>query len=217
MQKLIIIPSYLPDNTEIRSQRFIKLLALINQCNQLFNLSIYILIQNYQQNEIDTLQALPNVILSKNYKRLGIAKARERLRKNVLKLKYDYFIFLDDDSILEGDKKSADMYLEDIENNPSGFAQFRTRVMKLFAISKDLFSKVSFEDLSVEDGEAFEDRVFVAKLQKNFPDKQFTFRWHISTLKDTSLGSYDPLSTWYQNRDDFVKILGRTFEIIKNL
>ena len=111
MKIVIGIPSYLPDNKEVREYRFNRLKALINKCNQLFNLPIYIVTQNYKEEKL-YLTGYKNIMLSEDYTPLGIVGARRKLREYFLNSDYDYLIMLDDDIIIYG--ISGKSYLKQI-------------------------------------------------------------------------------------------------------
>lgn len=185
--KVIGILSYLPDDEEIRSYRKNKLLNLIFKCNYLFSLPIIIIAQNYKEDTVN----FKNCTLYQYKDKLGIVGARKELRKIFLESNYDYLIMLDDDCELVG--QSGEKYLKQIDNNPDCFIEFNKTLLKLFAISKTLFSQVDYEDLNPEDGEGFEDRVFVNKLRKLFPDKQRVFTG--TAIEQHSVSTADPYST----------------------
>ena len=210
--KLIAIVSYLPDDAALRSRRYTKLIALINRCNELFNLPMYILIQNYTDTEIAEISKKKNVTLSTNYPKLGITGARKQLRLDCINSKYDYFIMLDDDSCLVGEKQDAIKYLQDIDDHPTGFANFKNRQLKLFAISKDILSQVEYMDINPEDRVGFEDTVFIARCDSQCGEYRFRFR--DSNLRDSCLGARDEDSTWWTTDVSLKDMLKRTQEII---
>lgn len=212
LSKLIAIVSYLPDDMTIRNNRFTKLIALIDRCNELFNLPIYILIQNYTDSEIETIKSKKNVKVSTNYPRLGITGARKQLRADCISSPYEYFIMLDDDSELEGEKHDADKYLEDIDDHPGCFANFKNRQLKLFAICKEIFTAVEYADINPEDRIGFEDTVFIARCDKYFGERRFRFR--DSKLRDACLGAKDSDSTWWTPDVSLPDMLQKTAEII---
>lgn len=107
-------------------------------------------------------------------KPLGITGARKELRKVFLESDYDYLIMLDDDCELEG--YSGAKYLRQIESNPGCFIEFNKTLLKLFAISREVFMKLDYDDISPEKGEGFEDRIFVNKLRNRFPSQRRTFQ-----------------------------------------
>lgn len=216
MNVLIIIPSYLPDNKQVREARFKTLCELIGKCNEIFNLPIYILIQNYSESEIATITNLPNVEVSFNYPRLGITGARKQLQTDCIQSPYEYFIMLDDDSVLEGCSDSGRQYLAEINRHPSGYARFKGRVLKLFTISKDIFKEVSYGDLEPEKHDGFEDRVFIADCKNKFPGLQFAFSYSIE-LADTSLGARDSNSTWWTSDVSIGDMMSKTEDTIRSM
>ncbi len=199
MQKVIGIISYLPDDKRIRENRLFYLYKLISTSNTLFNLPIYIVIQNYNEQEIANLKKYTNIQLSPNYTRLGIVGARKELRKWFLESTYDTLIMLDDDCVIYGNKEDGDKYLSQIDNNPDMFYEFGGTLLKLFAISKSIFKEVDFENLHPENGEVFEDRIFVEKLRRLFPEKRYIFER--GKLWEGSVSTRDPNSTWYVDQD----------------
>lgn len=195
MKILIGIISYLKD--EIREERLSLLTSLIESCNSIFNLPIYIVIQNYKSNDIIKLNRYSNVTLSDNYSKLGILQARKTLREYFIHSDYDYLIMLDDDCSLSG--YSSKSYIKQIVDNPDCFIEFNQTLLKLFAISKSLFTLVNFEDVNPELEEGFEDRVFVNKLRKLYPNRRRVFE--NTNIKETSISTRDKYSTWYTNQN----------------
>ena len=215
MKKLISIVSYLPDNDDIRMERWAKLKALVDKCNDLFNLPIYILIQNYTDGEIAELSSKRNVTLSPNHPKLGITGARKALRRDCLKTGYGYFIMLDDDSDLIGTPEGGSRYLSEIDMHPSGFANFKNRQLKLFAISKDILAAVDYPDFEPADGVGFEDTVFIARCDNAFKERRFQFPDGIE-LADLSKGACDAMSTWYiPEKHDLREMLDKTSKMMK--
>ena len=198
MRKLIGIISYLPDNREVRKNRIDKLRRLINKCSYLFRLPIYIVIQNWEKQDIEAISLLPYVTLSPNYDKLGIVGARKKLREYFISSDYDYLIMLDDDCDLNGG--SGRDYLKQIDENPDCFIEFRGTLLKLFAISKTIFKEVDYENVNPENGEGFEDRIFVGKLRDKFPDRERRFKQPCG-ISENSISTRDPDSTWYKDQD----------------
>jgi hypothetical protein len=199
MYKVIGIISYLPDDEHIRKSRFEKLCKLIDTCNQLFGLPIHIIIQNYKD-ELVYFNQYKNVTLSENYTRCGIVGARKKLREWFLSTPYDCLIMLDDDCELVGSRDGALKYLELVDSHPGYYGLFKGSQLKLFYIHKSLLSQVDFVDINPENGEGFEDTLFVSKLAKKFPKRCFSF-YEVKNLKETSVGVGDSLSTWYTGQD----------------
>ena len=197
--KVIGIISYLPDDADVRKARFEKLCKLIETCNQLFGLPIHIIIQNYKD-EIAYLSKYKNVTLSENYTRCGIVGARKRLREWFLATPYDCLIMLDDDCNIVGTRDGAKQYLSTVDSHPGYYGLFKGSQLKLFSIDRRLIAQVDFAEVNPENGEGFEDTIFVEKLRKKFPKKEFSF-YGVQNLKETSVGTGDTLSTWYKNQD----------------
>lgn len=197
MKKVIGIISYLPEDKEVQKIRFYKLLKLINSCNYLFNLPFIIIAQNYSSSYISELVAVAKNIKIYNYPKLGITGARHELRSKFLASEYDYLIMLDDDCEVAG--ISGQEYLKQIENNPNCFIEFKSTLLKLFAISKTIFKEVDYENIEAENGDGFEDRIFVNTLRIKFPDARREFQK--TGLTESSISTNDPLSTWYKKQD----------------
>lgn len=213
LSKVIGIISYLPNDLKVRANRRDKLDALVKKCISLFHLPIYIESQNWTEDEISHFISYENVTVHYNEKPLGIVGARNCLRNWFLKENYDYLIMLDDDSVLTGTNSKE--YLFQIDSHPGCFGEFKKSLLKLFAISKELFKEVSFdENCNPETGQGFEDRLFVNTLRKRFPDKRFEFvNTHIS---EYSISTNDPDTTWYNNQD-LKNMLANTEKLIDNL
>ena len=197
--KLIGIISYLPDDRETREHRFEVLQNLIVKCNYLFDLPIYIVIQNYNENEIESLSKYKNVSLSSNYSCCGILGARRRLREFFINSNYDNLIMLDDDCVVDGTIQDGQKYKKQIDDNPNCFIEFNTSLLKLFCISKTLFKEVDYVDINPELEEGFEDRVFVSKLRKRYKDKRRVFEKY--GLEEYSISTKDKYSTWYKDQN----------------
>lgn len=212
--KVIGIISYLPDDEHIRKARFEKLCRLIETCNQLFNLPIHIIIQNYREEE-SQIKEYKNVALSPNYTRCGIVGARKKLREWFLSTPYDCLIMLDDDCEIVGTKEGAKQYLDMINSHPGYYGMFKGYQLKLFSIDKVLLSQVDFIDVNPENSEGFEDTLFVEKLHKKFPKRGFSF-YEVKNLKEISTGVGDELSTWYIGQN-ITEMLSNTKEAVKKL
>ena len=213
LTKTIGIISYLPDDREIRRQRIQKLEYLLSQCSYLFpNVSIVIIAQNWK--DYCPSNTGRNIwVAIDSEKPLGITGARKALRRVFLDYcNTDYLIMLDDDCQIAG--ASGNEYLKQIDDNPDCFIEFNKTLLKLFAISRYIFSKEDYEDINPENEEGFEDRVFVNKLRKKFPEAKREFK--NTGLVEISISTRDPLSTWYTNQD-IKKMLDKTFEKIDEI
>lgn len=100
---------------------------------------------------------------------------------------------LDDDCELVGTPEAALSYLKQIDAHPDMYGKFRGTLLKLFAISKEVYSKVDYPDLEPIRGEMFEDIFIVNLLDKLYGDKCFQF--NVGGLNDTSVAVGDNLST----------------------
>ena len=218
MRICIGIISYLPDDNDKRNNRRSKLLKLINTCNTLFNLPIIVVAQNWKDTNLNSYSSLynvKNVMLHHYEKPLGIIGARKELRKLFLESDYDYLIMLDDDCSVTGTDVAAKNYIKQIEDHPGMWGMFMGTLLKLFAISKEVFKEVDFRDGRVEDGDFFEDILFVETLRKKYPDKMFKFN-HLD-LREKSNNYNDPDSTWFSGQFNKHEIGDRTRAILKEM
>ena len=122
---------------------------------------------------------------------------------------------MDDDCELSGSKESAKLYVDQIKNNPDKCGLFSDTILKLFAISKSLFNEVDFRDGSVENGDFFEDILFVNTIKKKFPNRVFIFKR--GNLKQKSNNYNDENSTWYWGQYNKHDIGDRTRKILGGL
>ncbi len=208
LNKLIGIISYFPDDSRITNARYKKLCNLLTKCHQLFNLPIIIVAQNWKSE----LVRVPCVTVYRYENKLGIVGERKELRRIFLNSNYDYLIMLDDDCELEG--TSGIEYLNQIDENPDCFIEYNKTLLKLFAISKSVFKEVDYDDINPENGEGFEDRIFVNKLRNKFPEKRREFK--NLKVEQHSISTNDDLSTWYTNQD-ISKMLEKTLNKIKEM
>lgn len=218
MNICIGIISYLPNESDKRDIRRKKLLELISQCNKLFGLPILIVAQNWQGTNLNSYKDIFDTSNCNVYsydKPLGIIGARNKLREIFLKSNYDYLIMLDDDSTVSGTKDSADKYIQQIESHPDMYGIFNGTLLKLFAISKNIFESIDFGSGKVENGDYFEDILFVSALQKKFPTKQFTFIKN--GLAEKSNNYNDPNSTWFHGQFNKHEIGDRTRARLKEI
>ena len=209
MNKVIGIISYLPDDVNKRKIREEKIDSLIKTCNELFDLPIIIVAQNWKDFKVDCCQ------LYKFEKPLGIVGARKELRKIFLHSGYDYLIMLDDDCKVLGTKEGANRYLKEIDNHPGMFGVFYGTLLKLFAISKEIFSLQDYGDGEVENGDFFEDILLVNTLEKRFPNKKFVFSK--KDIKEESNNFNDENSTWYYGQFNKHAIGDKTRELLKEI
>lgn len=210
MKICIGIISYFPDGDK-RNVRIDRANKVIEDCNKLFNLPIIIIAQNWHDVECKR----DNVQLFK-YDKLGITGARKKLREIFLDSEYDYMIMLDDDAKLVGTQEDAEIYLHQIEMHPGArYGIYKTYLLKLFAISKDMFKEIDYPDGDAENGDFFEDMYLIMALEKKWPSRKFLFTR--TTLNDVSDSANDPDSTWYHKQFNKHDIGDRTRAMIKEL
>jgi len=212
---VIGIISYYPDDEKIRQHRATKLYSLVAQCNYIFdNLPIIIIAQNWNDSDLYDYHKMENVTFY-TYPKLGIVGARNKLREHFLESEYNYLIMLDDDVVLKGTPKEGVQYLNQLNLYKNGFWEFNLTLLKLFAISKDLFALEKFdENINPENEDGFEDRIFVNRLRVKYP--QLKHQFNVAGLSQSSISTKDPDSTWYSNQD-IKKMRDKTNNIIDNL
>jgi len=214
MNICIGIISYLPDDNEVRLSRIKRLNNLLIKCDELFRLPILIVAQNWSNVEIAKLKE-SKLIIYNHRNPLGITGARKVLREKFLNSEYDYLIMLDDDSELTGTREGALDYLKQIESHPKMYGLFKSMLLKLFAISKEVYQLIDFPDLDAVKGDFFEDMYLIMALNKKYPDKKFTFKR--GQLSESSNSASDPFSTWYHKQYIKKQMGDRTRKLIKEL
>ncbi len=212
---VIGIISYFPDDEKIRKNRATKLQSLVAQCNYIFdNLPIIIIAQNWKESDLCKYDNIGNITFY-TYPKLGIVGARNKLREHFLKSEYNYLIMLDDDVTLKGSPKEGQEYLKQLNSHKDGFWEFNLTLLKLFAISKDLFALEKFdENINPENEDGFEDRIFVNRLRVKYSKLRYQF--NVKGLSQSSISTKDPDSTWYSNQD-IKQMRDKTNMIIDNL
>lgn len=214
MKVCIGIISYLPDDKVKRAHRIGKLNSLLLQCDTLFKLPIVVVAQNWDEISLPALSNSKMIIYNYSDK-LGITEARRVLRNIFIKSEYDYLIMLDDDIKLVGTQTGFDLYLNKINNNPGKYGIFKSLTLQLFAISKDMYSKIDFPNGDPLDGDFFEDMWLIMALEKLYPKNKFNFdRGLIDAVGDAAK---DPDSTWYYGQINKHKIGDNTREMISKL
>jgi hypothetical protein len=158
MKICIGIISYFPDNIKVASNRINKLNTLIRDCDQIFDLPITIIAQNWSKYNTQ-IKLSKNCNIIEYNEGLGIPQARKALRDWFLESEYDYLIMLDDDCILQGNKAGGLNYINQLKSHPCGVGTFRDRLLKLFAISKEIYREVDIRQVDLIKGEASEDNL----------------------------------------------------------
>ena len=108
--------------------------------------------------------------------------------------------------------------MNEIDDHPGGVGVIRHHncPLMLLAISKELYSQIDMPDIDAENGDGFEDDVFVASCFAKFPDKAFDFTQDI--VKDISFRYDGPdkvPSTWAREaKFDWHKMVHNTAQHI---
>lgn len=192
MKICIGIISYIPDRFTQNRARKKAIQSLIDKINEIFaGIPVMIITQNWGDFNVTS----KNKIIRYDYDDpLGITPARKVLREKFLESNFDYLIMLDDDSMIVGTDGSN--YLKEIRLHPDGFGWFSNHLLKLFAISKYVYSRLDMPDISAESLQGFEDKIFISMCRIKFPDREFEF--DRSKLDEVSFGySGGPPSTWW--------------------
>jgi hypothetical protein len=207
ISKCIGIISWLPDD-ETRKIRQGRLEKLLHRCDELFNLPIMIIAQNWGRD----VKTNPNCVVFE-YDKLGITGARKKLRERFLESNYDYIIMLDDDSDITGNVTAAKSYLQQIDEHQGSMGIFKAALLKLLAVPKDLMQYIEYDDIEAERGEGFEDMIFIEKFKKKFPKNHFNFAKN--GLDDVSNSGNDKYSTWWKHQYIKKQMGERSREIIE--
>ena len=211
MNKVIGIISYLPSDQRVRKVRIQRLSKLLEQCKNLFDLPVLIIAQNWK----DTTFNFDNITVYHHDNPLGIIPARKELREIFLNSEYDYLIMLDDDcELFKATPDSIADYLRQIDKHPNMYGKFSGTNLKLFAISKYVYSKVDYpEVIDPTDGGIFEDIYLVSLLDKTQKNNCFVFNRR-SGLQDISNSSRDKFSTWYTGQFNKKQMGDRTRSLV---
>lgn len=166
LSKCIGIISWFPDN-EMRQKRIKAFEVLLADINKLFGSDIDIIV--IAQNWKDYMPKSNNKLIIYSYKNgLGILPARKVLRSRFLELGYDYLIMLDDDCILTG--TSAADYLKEIDEHPNMIGLYTDHLLKLLAISHQMYTKILLPEFQAEKKEGFEDKAFIQMCMNKYPE-----------------------------------------------
>ena len=204
------IISYLPDDKAVRNIRINRLNNLIETLNDVFNLPIIIIAQNWKNSEI----ILENVDIIKYYDKLGITKARETLRQVFCKeTKYSNIICLDDDFELSDNPKFAKVYLRVIENNKDKLIIYENFLMNLAVFPRKIFEQNPFDlNIDPEKGTGYEDWIYISNLQEKYDYRKIK-DYGLSKKKRSELVN-DEYSTWITKNTNKSKIDDASRQII---
>lgn len=234
MNKCFGIISWLPDKEPARQQRKDRVNRLFKQLNSLWpEIDILIITQNWKNfTPIEIKNKINKVDFEKG---LGILKARKTLRKEFLKLDYDYLIMLDDDAIIKCESQTAAKdFMDEVNKHKDGFCfihhknyetkeetaidTYAAAQLNLCAISKYILSKEDIPSVDPQKGEAYEDRVYSVLLHHKYHDYEFYPPKTIRCIQFQNAHEVAP-STWAYGSSKFLKLSERTDKIaayIKN-
>lgn len=207
MKYCLGIISYLPDELSIRQERLKKLKELISKCNEIFDIPIIVIAQNWK-NDVPAYKNLTAYY----YPKLGIAKARIQLREKFLQSDYDYLIMLDDDCKLFGTREAGQDYLNSLDGREYAFRSPLS--LKLFAISQKAYSQIEMPDISPEDNEGYEDIAFYKILTAKFPVENEIIE---CCIDEVSISFLDKYSTWARGYIDYPLNERKTNEYVQKI
>lgn len=198
LRKCIGIISYFPNDLKVREERIKRFKNLLNFLNMNFKLPIVIIAQNWKDFELP--EYCNKIYLYKYKYGLGITGARITLREKLLKLDYDYYIFLDDDSDIKGTPSGINNYFKEIDNHPGMVGRFNLDWPRLLAISKTMLRIMDFDfikNFEAYRGEVWEDSAYLITYRRLYPNRFFVFSK--KELSETSpVARRDLYSTWYK-------------------
>ena len=196
MKICVGIVSYLPEPGKIRDIRTERLKNLIMFVDKYFKLPIILIAQNYKDLCIETEYS--RIYMYKYEKPLGIVGARKELQRVFISSEFDNLIMMDDDLQLVGSNDSINSYLNKIRENPHGYGKFKSLLLHLFVISKELYKTINYPDLDPCNGDFLEDLWLIKTLDKLYPGLSYSLSTPGLTCKADA--SCDPASTWYHGQ-----------------
>lgn len=206
MKLYIGIISYLPDEIEARNLRIERLDRLIFQLKEIFpQVPIRIIAQNWKDysNSYQYLEV-------QSYKTLGILKARETLRYDLLyHTDGDYFILFDDDAIIEYTKEAIDELYRLMDLNPKGFAfrkgghnkynPFADSQLNFAVFSRAMLQNEGVPKVDPQKDIGFEDRVWTMLMHVKYANYEFDLPVDIKCTHFRNPNEPAP-STWSKTR-----------------
>ena len=199
------IVSYLPDN-EYREERVRRCKNLIAKCDEIFNLPIVVIAQNWGS-EISSQN-----IIRLDYPKLGITSARKILWEYFRRSGFDWLICFDDDCVLEGSESDGNRLIDFLSQKDDGYLCGKKYEFKLCVFHKKIAFAVDIPNLDVELMTGIEDYGFFRILELKFSDKKIEYDF--KTLKETSCWADDKTSNWH--RQGLAELIGKTNKYIRN-
>lgn len=180
MNKCFGIISWLPNDEAERNQRTDRLFKLLTQLNNYWpETAIMIVSQNWKDTSVNNFK---NIIRYEYTNGLGILAARKALREHFLNSNFDYLIMLDDDAVISmKNKRSAQKYLNELDEHPDGFCflpgtgilDYYDAPLNMCAISKSIYSKEQMVDIDPQKKEGYEDSIFATLLHYKYSEYEF--------------------------------------------
>lgn len=209
MSVCIGIISYFPKDLILRWKRIERCRELFSSIEKIFpDIPVFLIAQNWD-NEI----VLSDKITAYYYDKLGVLGARKVLRNKFLLSKFDYMIMLDDDCILSGTKQDGDDLLEQLYNEEGRYLITRDNMLKMCAVSRQVYGKYPLVELSPEAGTGLEDLAYCRLLRMMCPEKEMKY---FGKLQEVSNWTKDAsISTW--DRRDIISLVKKTVDYINSL
>lgn len=208
MSKLCIgIISWLPDDPEARRVRASRLNQLLFHCIHMFELPIIIIAQNWRPGEI----MIDKSVTVYSYDKLGITGARKKLREKFLETSYDKIIMFDDDFEMFTSVPFVKEYLHLC--NKFDVVKYKDFLLNGFCVTRNILEEFDYMDVSAENGEGFEDWIFIAMIQNKYNIFNVT---HLNlSMHPRSEMVNDKYSTWITANTDKDSIDSVSRKIIK--
>lgn len=207
LKKCFGIISWLPDKNPDRKLREDRVNRLFSQLNNLWpDIDILVIAQNWQ--DFKPIETKNNKIIL-NYKPLGILQARKTLRREFLKLDYDYIIMFDDDAIIKCDNDHAHIdFMNEVDAHPDGFCfihgnnsryhPYIAAQLNLCAISRFIYEKEDIVNVDPQKREGYEDSIYACLLHNKWGKYEFNPPKTIRPIQFNNPNEKAP-STWYGN------------------
>ena len=212
MKTCIGIISYFPNPEKTRAKRITLCNECLESCRETFeDVPIMIISQNWG-NDFDTIDTT-NCIVHNYTDKLGIPQAREILREKFLESEFDRLIMLDDDCIVAGEGKE---YIEILDKHPNDIHVVFGSQLKLFSISRELYSKIHMASCDPEKNEGVEDVVFSKMVELAFPGRVHKIPQSKCPVS-MNLQQTFKVSTWRSRYIDNFKLIRNTENAVKDL
>lgn len=203
LTKCFGIVSWLPADQKKRAQREKRLNHLFSQLSEVWpDTDILIITQNWK--DFTPVEINNKIIRIDFAKGLGITKARQTLRKEFLKLNYDYIIMFDDDAAISYKTKDDTIkFMQDIDNHKDGFCfihgeknkydSYKSAQLNLCAISRAIYAKEDIPSVEASKEQGYEDSIYACLLHYKYSKNEYTTSANITHTQFQDSGAP---STW---------------------